>query len=43
MVSNSLNIELRQLLDTLAGISRDLSDDPEYQELREALPQEWPL
>ena len=43
MVSNSLNIELQQLLDTLAGISRDLSDDPEYQKLRADLPQEWPL
>ena len=43
MVSNSLNIELQQLLDTLAGISRDLSDDSEYQELRADLPQEWPL
>ena len=43
MVSNSLNIELQQLLDTLAGISRDLSDDPEYQKSRADLPQEWPL
>ncbi len=43
MVSNSLNIELQELLATLAGISRDFSDDPEYQELRADLPQEWPL
>ena len=43
MVSNSMHIELQELLDTLAVISRDLSDDPEYQELRADLPQEWPL
>ncbi len=43
MVSNSMNIELQDLLDILTGISRDLSDDPEYQELRAYLPQEWPL
>ena len=43
MVSNSMNIELKELLDTLAVISRDFSDDPEYQELRADLPQEWPL
>ena len=43
MVSNSLNIELQDLLDTLAEISRDFSGDPEYQRLRADLPQEWPL
>ena len=43
MVSNSLNIELQELLDTLAGISRDFSGDAEYQKLRAVLPQEWPL
>ena len=43
MVSNSMNIELQELLDTLARMNRDLSGDPEYQELRADLPQEWPL
>ena len=43
MVSNTLNIELQELLDTLAGMSRDFSDEPEYRELRADLPQEWPL
>ncbi len=43
MVSNSLNIELQELLDTMAGISRDFSDDTEHHELRADLPKEWPL
>ena len=43
MVSNSMNIELQELLDTLAVIRRDFSDDPEYREFRAELPQEWPL
>ncbi len=43
MVSNSMKIELQELLETLAAISREFSGDPEYQKLRADLPQEWPL
>jgi hypothetical protein len=43
MVSNSLDIELQELLDMLSRLQRDCHDDYEYQELRRALPEEWPL
>ena len=43
MVSNALNMELQELLDILGRLRRDCREDPEYQELRQALPAEWPL
>jgi hypothetical protein len=43
MVSNSLDMELQELLEMLGRLRRDCSADPEYQELRQALPAEWPL
>ena len=43
MVSNSLNMELRELLDILEGAKGDSAEDPEYLTLREQLPSEWPL
>jgi hypothetical protein len=43
MVSNSLDMELQEMLDMLSRLQRDCSGDPEYQELRRALPEEWPL
>jgi hypothetical protein len=43
MVSNSLDMELQELLDMLGRLHRDCREDPEYQELRCALPEEWPL
>jgi hypothetical protein len=43
MVSNSLDMELQELLDMLRRLKRDCGKDPEYQELRRALPEEWPL
>lgn len=43
MVSNSLDMELQELLDMLRHLQRDYGEDPEYQELRRALPEEWPL
>lgn len=43
MVSNSLDMELQELLDILGRLRRECSEDPEYQELRRALPEEWPL
>jgi len=43
MVSNSLDMALQELLDILGRLQRDCGEDPEYQELRRALPEEWPL
>ena len=43
MVSNTRNMELQELLDLLETLRRDFADDPEYQELRGRLPEEWPL
>jgi hypothetical protein len=43
MVSNSLDMELQELLDLLWRLQRDGGEDPEYQELRRALPEKWPL
>ena len=43
MVSNSLNMELQELLDLLEILKNDSADDSEYQELRGYLPDDWPL
>ena len=43
MVSNSLNMELQELLALLGTLKNESAGDPEYQELRADLPQEWPL
>ncbi len=43
MVSNSLNIELQELLALLGSMKNESADDPEYLELRGHLPEEWPL
>jgi hypothetical protein len=43
MVSNSLNMELQELLDVLANVRREFGHDVEYQEFRRAFPAEWPL
>jgi len=43
MVSNSLNMELQELLETLERMHRECSNDPEYQELRCGLPEDWPI
>ena len=43
MVSNSLNIELQELLDLLGTLKSESAVDLEYQELRGHLPEEWPL
>jgi hypothetical protein len=43
MVSSALDMELQELLDILGCFRRDYGEDPEYQELRRALPDEWPL
>ena len=43
MVSNSLNMELQELLALLDSMKNESADDSEYQELRGQLPDEWPL
>jgi hypothetical protein len=43
MVSNSLDMALQDLLAMLGRLQRNCREDPEYQELRRALPEDWPL
>ena len=43
MVSNYLDLSLEELLEKLQTFRREYADDPEYQELRSALPAEFPL
>ena len=43
MVSSALNMELQELLDTLARVRREFSDSPEYQMQRQRLPADWPM
>jgi hypothetical protein len=43
MVSNTLNMELKDLLETLERLRRDSRDDAQYRELRSQLPADWPM
>jgi hypothetical protein len=43
MVSNTLEMELDELLATLARLRAEHGADPEYQRLRADLPADWPL
>ena len=43
MVSNTLNMELKDLLETLERLRRDSRDDAQYQGLRSQLPADWPM
>lgn len=43
MVSSSLDMQLVELLATLERLRASSSDDPAYQGLRAALPEDWPL
>jgi hypothetical protein len=43
MVSNSLDMELDELIAALERIRRDHANDPEYAELRRAFPKSWPM
>jgi hypothetical protein len=43
MVSNSLHMELKELLEILERVQRECGNAPEYQELRRGLPEDWPL
>jgi hypothetical protein len=43
MVSNSLKIDQPKIIEALARLRREQADNPEYQNLRRDLPQDWPL
>lgn len=43
MVSNTLEIDLQELLDTLDRVRREFADTPEYQEWRRQFPDDWPI
>ncbi len=43
MVSNSLRMELQELLTILQQLCQQFQDDPDYQEFRRCLPAEWPM
>ena len=43
MVSNVLNMSEEELLARLSRIHNEDADDPVYQELRSALPPDWPI
>jgi hypothetical protein len=43
MVSNTLEIDLEELCATLERLRVEHAQDPEYIELRSALPKDWPL
>ena len=43
MVSSAIEMDLEQLLATLERLRLEHASDPEYQQLRAALPADWPL
>ena len=43
MVSNSLNMDLQELLGTVKRMRKEHGGSEEYQKLRKDLPQDWPL
>jgi hypothetical protein len=43
MVSNSLNIALQELLDTIERMRKEHGRSEEYLKLRKDLPKDWPL
>jgi hypothetical protein len=43
MVSNSLNIALQELLDTIERMRKQHGSSEEYRKLRKELPKDWPL
>jgi hypothetical protein len=43
MVSSALNISVEELMAVLQRLQREQANDPEYQELRSALPADWPI
>jgi hypothetical protein len=43
MVSNTLHIDLQDLLKTIKGMRAKYAKSAEYQKLRRDLPEDWPL
>ena len=43
MVSNSLNMDLQELLDTVKRMRKEHGGTEEYRKLRKDLPKDWPL
>jgi hypothetical protein len=43
MVSNSLDMELEELLQIVERMRQQYAGEAEYQKMRAELPQEWPL
>lgn len=43
MVSNTLEMELEDLVATLKRIGETCGEDPEYRKLRAPLPDDWPV
>ena len=43
MVSNTLKMELEELLQIVERLRRKYGDDPEFQKLRKELPDNWPI
>jgi hypothetical protein len=43
MVSSALEMDLDELVSTLERLQVEYAHDPEYQQLRSALPADWPL
>lgn len=43
MVSNALNMDLKELLDILERLRRECGQTKEYREIRQELPDDWPM
>lgn len=43
MVSNALNMSVKELVANLERIKRESASGPDYQKIRSELPEEWPL
>lgn len=43
MVSNTLDMELDDLVATLKRVRETSADDPDYLESRASLPEDWPI
>jgi len=43
MVSNTLKMDLEELVEIAASLRRKYGGDPEYQKLRQELPDDWPI
>lgn len=43
MVSSAVSMSRSELVRTLARIKKEHAGDPEYEELRKALPKAWPV